>query len=133
MGVRLKIVLLELNIGLQTVIEFLRTNHIGEVRDYLTPNSKITYEQYQALWNRYGNNKNRLEQVDLTPAKNEKPIEKRQDNQSKNKKVLEQHEKDSMPNILKQIRKVDGVREKTSINSRQRKKRKPSFERRNRR
>lgn len=108
MGVRLKIVLLELNIGLQTVIEFLRTNHIGEVRDYLTPNSKITYEQYQALWNRYGNNKNRLEQVDLTPAKNEKPIEKRQDNQSKNKKVLEQHEKDSMPNILKQIRKVDG-------------------------
>lgn len=55
MGIRLNKVLSELNIGVQTVIEFLKTNHIGEVRDNLIPNSKITDEQYMALLNKYGN------------------------------------------------------------------------------
>lgn len=57
MGIRLNKVLSELNIGVQTVIDFLKNNHIGEVRDNLIPNSKITDDQYQALVNKFGPNK----------------------------------------------------------------------------
>ena len=57
MGIRLNKVLSELNIGVQTVIDFLKNNHIGEVRDNLIPNSKITDEQYKALVNKFGPNK----------------------------------------------------------------------------
>ena len=57
MGIRLNKVLSELDIGVQTVIEFLKTNHIGEVSDKLIQNSKITDEQYKALLNKFGTNK----------------------------------------------------------------------------
>ncbi len=42
MGVRLNKVLSELNIGLQTAVDFLKKkNHLGEVKDDVTPNTKI--------------------------------------------------------------------------------------------
>ena len=50
MGVRLNKVLTELNIGLQTAVDFLKKkSSLGEVKDDVTPNTKITDEQYQAL------------------------------------------------------------------------------------
>ena len=50
MGVRLNKVLSELNIGLQTAVDFLKNKkELGEVKDEMTPNTKISDEQYQAL------------------------------------------------------------------------------------
>lgn len=50
MGVRLNKVLGELNIGIQTAIDFLKEKpELGEIKDDITSNSKITDEQYEAL------------------------------------------------------------------------------------
>ena len=50
MGIRLNKVLTELNIGLQTAVDFLKKKtSLGEIRDDTTPNTKISDEQYQAL------------------------------------------------------------------------------------
>ena len=43
MGVRLNKVLSELNIGLQTAVDFLKNKkELGEVKEEMTPNTKIT-------------------------------------------------------------------------------------------
>lgn len=57
MGIRLNKVLSELNIGIHTVIEFLKENHIGEIRDDAIPNTKITDDQYLALIEKFGRTK----------------------------------------------------------------------------
>lgn len=57
MGIRLNKVLSELNIGIHTVIEFLKENHIGEIRDDAIPNTKITDTQYIALKKKFGRHK----------------------------------------------------------------------------
>ena len=50
MGVRLNKVLTELNIGLQTAVDFLKKkSSLGEIRDDATTNTKISDEQYEAL------------------------------------------------------------------------------------
>ena len=50
MGVRLNKVLTELNIGLQTAVDFLKNKKsLGEMKDDVTPNTKISDEQYEAL------------------------------------------------------------------------------------
>ena len=50
MGVRLNKVLTELNIGLQTAVDFLKTKtSLGEIKDDANVNTKITDEQYDAL------------------------------------------------------------------------------------
>ena len=55
MGVRINKVLNELNIGLQTAIDFLKQRReLGEVRDDMTPNTKISDEQYEALVKKFG-------------------------------------------------------------------------------
>lgn len=54
MGIRLNKVLSELNIGINTVIEFLKENHVGEIRDDAIPNTKITDDQYRALIEEFG-------------------------------------------------------------------------------
>ena len=54
MGVRLNKVLTELNIGLQTAIDFLKTHsELGEIRDDANVNTKINDEQYAILVQRY--------------------------------------------------------------------------------
>ena len=46
MGVRLNKVLTELNIGLQTAVDFLKNKKsLGEMKDDVTPNTKISDEQ----------------------------------------------------------------------------------------
>ena len=55
MGVRLNKVLSELNIGLQTVVDYLNAHpSLGIIKDDATPNTKISDEQYSALLKEYG-------------------------------------------------------------------------------
>jgi hypothetical protein len=49
MGIRLNKATTNLNIGLQTAVEFLKSHHIGELKEDAGPNTKITDEQYDAL------------------------------------------------------------------------------------
>ncbi len=55
MGIRLNKVLSELNIGLQTVVDYLNAHpSLGIIKDDATPNTKISDEQYSALLKEYG-------------------------------------------------------------------------------
>ncbi len=58
MGVRLNKVLSELNIGLQTAVDFLKKKpELGEVKDDTTTNTKISDEQYDALVDAFSTDK----------------------------------------------------------------------------
>ena len=75
MGVRLNKVLSELNIGLQTAVDFLKKKSaLGEVKDDATPNTKISDEQYKALVNEFSTDKAVKTQAEqLFPKKPKKP------------------------------------------------------------
>ena len=79
MGVRLNKVLSELNIGLQTAVDFLKKkSSLGEVKDDVTPNTKISDEQYAALVNEFSTDKavkTQAEQLFIKKPK-EKKVEK---------------------------------------------------------
>ena len=76
MGVRLNKVLTELNIGLQTAVDFLKKKtSLGEIRDDTTPNTKITDEQYSALVHEFSGDKAVKTQADKLFPK--KPKEKK--------------------------------------------------------
>ena len=50
MGIRLNKVLTELNIGLQTAVDFLKERkELGEIKEDATSNTKISDEQHEAL------------------------------------------------------------------------------------
>ena len=74
MGIRLNKVLTELNIGLQTAVDFLRKkNSLGEIRDDVTPNTKISDEQYEALVGEFNGDKFvKTQAANLFPKKKEK-------------------------------------------------------------
>ena len=79
MGVRLNKVLTELNIGLQTAVDFLKKkNSLGEIRDDVTTNTKITDEQYEALVQAFSGDKAVKTQAEklFTGKKKEKKPEK---------------------------------------------------------
>ena len=79
MGVRLNKVLSELNIGLQTAVDFLKNNKaLGELKDEMTPNTKISDEQYQALVDEFSGDKAVKTQADkiFTKKVKEKKVEK---------------------------------------------------------
>ena len=76
MGVRLNKVLSELNIGLQTAVDFLKKKiELGEVKDDATPNTKISDRQYEALVNEFSTDKAVKTQADQLFFK--KPKEKK--------------------------------------------------------
>ena len=79
MGVRLNKVLSELNIGLQTAVDFLKKkSDLGEIKDDATPNTKISDEQYDALVNEFSTDKavkTQAEQL-FTKKPKEKKVEK---------------------------------------------------------
>jgi superfamily I DNA and/or RNA helicase len=55
MGVRINKVLSELNIGLQVAVSYLKSHkQYGDIKDDVTPNTKISDEQYNALLKEYG-------------------------------------------------------------------------------
>ena len=79
MGVRLNKVLSELNIGLQTAVDFLKNKkELGEVKDEMTPNTKISDEQYQALVSEFNGDKAVKTQAEMlfTKKVKEKKVEK---------------------------------------------------------
>ena len=79
MGVRLNKVLTELNIGLQTAVDFLKKKSaLGEIKDDTTPNTKITDKQYEALVGEFSGDKAVKTKADqLFPKKpKEKKVEK---------------------------------------------------------
>ena len=58
MGVRLNKVLSELNIGLQTAVDFLKKKtELGDIKEDATPNTKISDEQYDALVDQFSSDK----------------------------------------------------------------------------
>ena len=76
MGVRLNKVLSELNIGLQTAVDFLKKKtELGEVKDDVTTNTKISDEQYEALVGQFSTDKAVKSQADQLFSK--KPKEKK--------------------------------------------------------
>ena len=76
MGIRLNKVLTELNIGLQTAVDFLKKKtSLGEIRDDTTPNTKISDEQYSALVQEFSGDKAVKTQADKLFPK--KPKEKK--------------------------------------------------------
>ena len=81
MGVRLNKVLSELNIGLQTAIDFLKKkNSLGEVKDDATPNTKINDEQYEALVSEFKGDKAIKKQAEMIfPKKKEKEKDKKKE------------------------------------------------------
>ena len=75
MGVRLNKVLTELNIGLQTAVDFLKNNKdLGEIKDDANVNTKITDEQYQALVDKFkGDKAVKTQATMMFPKKEKKP------------------------------------------------------------
>ena len=75
MGVRLNKVLTELNIGLQTAVDFLKTkSSLGEIKNDANVNTKITDEQYEALVKEFKGDKDVKTQAGMIfPKKKEKP------------------------------------------------------------
>jgi translation initiation factor IF-2 len=79
MGIRLNKVLSELNIGLQTAVDFLKKkSSLGEVKNDVTPNTKISDEQYEALVGEFKGDKAVKTQADMifTKKVKEKKVEK---------------------------------------------------------
>ena len=80
MGIRLNKVLTELNIGLQTAVDFLKNKKtLGEIKDDATPNTKISDEQYDALVGEFkGDKEVKSQAAQLFPKKpKEKKPEKK--------------------------------------------------------
>ncbi len=75
MGVRLNKVLTELNIGLQTAVDYLKTKKsLGEIKDDANMNTKINDEQYKALVRAFRGDKDVKAQAGMIfPKKKEKP------------------------------------------------------------
>ena len=76
MGIRLNKVLTELNIGLQTAVDFLKKkSSLGEIREDATTNTKISDAQYSALMEEFSTDKAVKTQADKLFPK--KPKEKK--------------------------------------------------------
>ena len=75
MGVRLNKVLTELNIGLQTAIDYLKSKKsLGDIKDDANVNTKISDEQYDALVKEFKGDKDVKTQAGMIfPKKKEKP------------------------------------------------------------
>ena len=71
MGVRLNKVLTELNIGLQTAVDFLKKKNLGDIAD-ASMNTKITDEQYNALVKEFKGDKDVKNQAAMIFPKKEK-------------------------------------------------------------
>ena len=106
MGIRLNKVLTELNIGLQTAVEFLKKkSSLGEIRDDATPNTKISDEQYEALVNEFSTDKAVKTKAEMLFSK--KPKEKKVVEKTEKKAVVSADELlDSHPQF-KPVGKID--------------------------
>ena len=95
-GIRLNKVLTELNIGLQTAIDFLNNKKgLGEVKDEMTPNTKISYEQYQALVSEFSGKKV-IGKIDLSLL-NQRTRPKKKSKEERRKECAEKLKQESKP------------------------------------
>ena len=80
MAIRLNKVLTELNIGLQTAVDFLKNKkNLGEIKEEITLSTKITEEQYEALVKEFKGDmavKNEAEKIFTKKNKEKKPEKK---------------------------------------------------------
>ncbi len=103
MGIRLNKVLTELNIGLQTAVDFLKKKtSLGEIRDDTTTNTKISDEQYQALVQEFSGDKAVKTQADKLFPK--KPKEKKPE---ETKAITKTEEKMAQRQQFKPLGKID--------------------------
>ncbi len=113
MAIRLNKVLTELNIGLQTAVEFLKNEkNLGEIKDDANMNTKITDEQYRALVQKFKGDKNVKSEAEKIFAKKTK--DKRAD-----KKVTKAEELLEQRPLFKPLGKIDldNMGKKTSKSS----------------
>ena len=109
MGVRLNKVLSELNIGLQTAVDFLKNKkELGEVKEEMTSNTKISDEQYQALVDEFSGDKAVKTQADKIFVKKvkEKKVEKAEKAEVEKKITLTEELMDQRPQF-KPVGKID--------------------------
>lgn len=93
MSIRLNKVLTELNIGLQTAIDFLKNKKsLGEIKDDANVNTKISDEQYHALVSAFKGDKDIKNEADKIFAKKVKD-KKADKKSSKAEDLLEQRQK----------------------------------------
>src|SRR5574344_248288 len=78
MSIRLNAVLRELNVGLQTAVDFLQKKNLGGVK--ADRNSKITDEQYNALKNEFSGDKDLRNQAEKLFPKKQKEKKQFNDN-----------------------------------------------------
>ena len=113
MAIRLNKVLTELNIGLQTAVEFLKNEkNLGEIKDDANMNTKITDEQYRALVQKFKGDKDVKSEAEKIFAKKTK--DKRAD-----KKVTKAEELLEQRPLFKPLGKIDldNMGKKTSKSS----------------
>ena len=94
MGIRLNKVLSELNIGLQTAVDFLKKKSLGEIEDDAKLSTKISDEQYEALVTEFKGDqamKHEAEKIFIKKAK-EKKQEKEEKRTTKAEELLEQRQ-----------------------------------------
>ncbi len=95
MGVRLNKVLKELNIGLQTAVDFLKNKKdLGEIKEDANVNTKITVEQYNALVSAFKGDKDIKSEAEKIFAKKakDKKAEKAERKATKGEELLEQRQ-----------------------------------------
>ena len=81
MGVRLNKVLKELNIGLQTAVDFLKNKKdLGEIKEDANVNTKITVEQYNALVREFKGDKDIKSEAEKIFAKKVKDKRRKRQN-----------------------------------------------------
>ena len=98
MGIRLNKVLSELNIGLQTAVDFLKNKKsLGEIKDDANQSTKITDEQYDALVREFKGDKDVKKQANMIFPKKEK----------KEQKVKPEAPKEEPRQLFKPLGKID--------------------------
>ncbi|MBQ8656160.1 MAG: translation initiation factor IF-2 [Prevotella sp.] len=92
MSIRLNKVLSELNIGLQTAVDFLKNKKgLGEIEDEPKLSTKISDEQYEALVNEFKGDKDMKSEAEKIFPK--KPKEKKPEKPAKAEELLEQQQR----------------------------------------
>ena len=108
MGIRLNKVLTELNIGLQTAVDFLKKkSSLGEIRDDATTNTKISDEQYAALVQEFSGDKAVKTQAGMLFPKKDKKKPAPASQQPEAKGVTKTEEQMAQRQQFKPLGKID--------------------------
>ncbi len=121
MGVRLNKVLTELNIGLQTAIDYLKNKpSLGGIKDDANVNTKISDEQYEALVREFKGDKDVKTQAGMIFPKKEKkekpkpkePVEEVKEENRQTFTPLGKIDLDSLNQSTRPVKKEDNISRK---------------------